>query len=80
MENSLRTSQPLPFINRGNLCVMENDVKFPSYSKQELAIIYKVSYKTMKKWLITVPDLGVYVGKKYTPKQVKEIFNHLERP
>jgi hypothetical protein len=59
---------------------MDQEQKFPSYSIKELCTVYKVSNKTMNKWLLTVPDLGVYVGKRFTPMQVKKIFNQLEKP
>lgn len=54
--------------------------KYTSYSLKELCNLYSVSKKTMYKWLSTVPDLGDYLGKRFTPMQVKKIFDKLERP
>lgn len=55
-------------------------VKYKAYSKGELRSMYGVSWKTIKLWIKTVPNLGEYLGGSYTPAQVEKIFNHLGNP
>ena len=49
-------------------------------SKKELQQAYNVSVKTLRSWLRTVPDLGHYNGKAFTPNQVSIIIKHLGTP
>lgn len=52
-----------------------------SYSKKELADLYDVSLKTLRKWL--KPHwvaIGCYAGKRFTPLQVEIIFKKLRPP
>lgn len=51
-----------------------------SYSVKELLIEYEASYKTFKKWLALIPDLGPYTGKRFTPAQVEKIVKHIGKP
>jgi hypothetical protein len=51
------------------------------YSFQELANIYGVGVKTLKKWLLPFEnDIGVRQGRYYTVAQVKVIFDKLGLP
>jgi len=60
--------------------------KITSYSKKELAYAYKVSTKTLNRWLIPhLKELGLtrlqYVKiKVFTPAQIKVIFEVLGEP
>lgn len=58
----------------------ETIVKPTACNISMLREMYKVGWKTIKKWLKTVPDLGDRVGGMYTPAQVQKIFNHLGTP
>jgi hypothetical protein len=52
-----------------------------SYTIKELAVLYNVSYKVFCAWLKPIrTKIGELKGKTFTPKQVKIIFEHLERP
>ena len=56
-------------------------IELKGYSIKELAILYQISGKTMKKWITEfVPDVGKRVGHCYTPKQVKIIFKEIGIP
>ena len=47
-------------------------------SKKELAAHYKVSVRTLNKWLKPIePKIGKLKGRLYTPKQVEIIMRHL---
>ena len=53
-------------------------VKLRPMTKSELAAHYKVSLKTLKKWLEPFSkDIGPYRGRCYTVKQIKIIFDKL---
>lgn len=55
--------------------------KIKSYSAKELRNLYDVSHKTFSSWLKPIKDLiGIVEGKKYSPKQVKIIVEHLGEP
>lgn len=52
-----------------------------SYSKKELAALYKVSTKVFNKWLEPFKnELGDYKSRAFTPKQVKIIVENLDAP
>jgi hypothetical protein len=52
-----------------------------SYKKKELSILYNVSVKTLDAWLKPIKDkLGPYLGRSFSYKQVKIIFEHLGEP
>ena len=56
-------------------------IELKGYSIKELATLYQISGKTMKKWITEfVPDVGKRVGHYYTPKQVKVIFKEIGIP
>ena len=50
------------------------------YSLKELCTEYDATYKTFKKWLNLIPDLGDYTGKRFTPAQVEKIVKHIGKP
>lgn len=60
---------------------MEHNEKIASRPRllKELAEYYKVSTKTMKKWLScnTLSSVVPEIGNFYSIRQVKEIINHL---
>lgn len=59
---------------------MPKELKITSYSRKELYTAYNVSWKTFKIWLLKISDLGDCEGKRFTPKQVEKIINHLGQP
>ena len=49
--------------------------------KKDLALLYGVTYKTMRSWLSVIEaDIGIYTGKRYTPAQVQLIVERLGLP
>ncbi|PKP22702.1 MAG: hypothetical protein CVU05_02685 [Bacteroidetes bacterium HGW-Bacteroidetes-21] len=55
--------------------------KLKSYNKKELADLYKVSVKTLSSWLKPIkPEIGEYIGRSFSIKQIQIIFNHLGEP
>lgn len=60
---------------------MDSDTKIVAQSKIQLAEAYNVSLKTFKRWIEPIKgELGAYLGKNYTPKQVQMIYDLLGRP
>ena len=61
---------------------MEYDgVKIKSLSQKELITMYKTTWETFKAWLSHIEKkLGSQRGRRYTPKQVRIIFEHLGTP
>ena len=60
---------------------MDNSTPIKPYSKNELAQLYGVSLHTLIKWLHPFAEqIGQYVGRCYTPKQIKIIFNLIGEP
>ena len=58
---------------------MEN--KLTGFNKKSLARQYKVSPKTLEKWLKPIEKkVGEYTGRMFTPVQVKVIYEHLGEP
>lgn len=54
---------------------------YKSVSKKVLASAYDISFKTLHSWLLPIEDeLGDYLGKTYTPKQVERIVKLLGEP
>lgn len=59
----------------------KNTIEVKPYLTNELAKIYQVSDKTLKKWLKVLEEkLGTRMGRYYTAKQVEIIFNELGIP
>ncbi len=55
--------------------------KIRAMSKTELANAYQVSIKTFSRWVHPFKEeIGKYLGRAYTPKQVKIIFDLLGQP
>ena len=55
--------------------------KIRAMSKTELANAYQVSLKTFTKWTSPFKDrIGRYLGRAYTPKQVRMIYEMLGEP
>jgi hypothetical protein len=55
--------------------------KLRAMSKLELANAYNVSSKTFASWIKQFKgDIGKYLGRAYTPKQVRKIFELLGHP
>lgn len=61
---------------------MDNaEPKIRAMSKTELANAYQVSIKTFSRWIQPFKEeVGKYLGRAYTPKQVKIIFDLLGTP
>jgi len=74
MEKSNCRSQPL--CERNDLDIL----KIRAQSVKTLAASYNVSRRTIRRWLLKVPELGVRDGYYYTPCQVKKIYAHLGEP
>jgi transposase len=56
-------------------------IRIKTYSVKEVAGLYGISTKTLKKWLIPFEkEIGERRGYFYTPKQVKTIFDKLGLP
>jgi hypothetical protein len=60
---------------------MENKIKLKAYTVLELARIYEVSDRTMKKWIKPFEEeVGPKIGYFYNIVQVKKIFEKLGVP
>ena len=58
-----------------------NVIHVKPYSIKELAVLYRVSRRTMYNWLIPLQDeIGKRIGIYYSVKQVRIIFNNLDVP
>jgi hypothetical protein len=56
-------------------------VQLKAYSTKEVAEFYGICERTMKTWLIPYQnEIGPRMGRFYTPKQVKIIFEKLGIP
>lgn len=56
-------------------------IALKAYSMTELAKIYKVDWRTFKKWLLPFSnEIGAKQGRFYTIPQVKVIFEKLSLP
>jgi hypothetical protein len=56
-------------------------IQLRAYSKTELAQLYKLSMKSLTKWLIPLEkELGPRRGRFYNPKQVEIIFKEFGIP
>jgi len=56
-------------------------IPIKTYSVKEIAVLYGISTKTLKKWLTPFKkEIGERQGYFYTPKQVKTIFDKLGLP
>ena len=59
----------------------ETRVEIKTYSVKEVAVLYGVSSKTLKKWLRPFEkQIGKRIGYFYNPKQVAIIFDSLGVP
>ena len=59
----------------------KSERKIRAMSKTELANAYQVSLKTFSKWITPFKEkIGNYLGRAYTPKQVRKIFELLGCP
>jgi transposase len=64
----------------------QNEIQTPkiqlkAYSLTEVAMLYEVSGRTLKTWLTPFKsEIGQKVGRYYTPKQMKVIFERLGMP
>ncbi|HEV7783522.1 MAG TPA: hypothetical protein VGO58_19745 [Chitinophagaceae bacterium] len=57
------------------------EIKIAPYTGKELAIMYGVSRKTLRTWLAPhLAYVGERIGKYYTAKQVRIIFERLGAP
>ena len=60
---------------------MEHNTKPKAMSKKELALKYGIDVGTLRKWLITIPDLGLTPDQKIlTPIQVSKIYQFIGEP
>lgn len=56
-------------------------IEIKTYSVKEVAGLYGISSKTLKKWLTPFEkEIGERIGYFYTPKQVRIIFEKLGLP
>ena len=56
-------------------------IQLKAYSLSEVAMLYEVSGKTLKTWLKPFNnEIGQKLGRYYTPKQMKLIFERLGMP
>lgn len=63
------------------MSIIENTVEVKPYGLTELAAIYNVTNRTMKNWLKPFEkEIGEKIGRIYTAKQVKVIFEKLGLP
>lgn len=63
------------------LTSMENSIELRPHNLKELMALYKISYKTLKKWLKPFErELGERTGYYYTIPQVRKIFEFLGFP
>ena len=61
--------------------IVKPKIQLKAYSLKELAVLYECSGKTLKTWLAPLKDeIGPKVGRFYTPKQTKIIFEKLGIP
>jgi len=52
-----------------------------AYSKTEIAGLYKISMKSLTKWLVPLKkELGPRIGRFYNPRQMEIIFRELGVP
>lgn len=52
-----------------------------SYNKKELAKLYNISVRTLTNWLKPIePKIGKYIGRTFSIKQIRIIFDHLGHP
>lgn len=57
------------------------NIKLRAYSLKELSGLYECSGKSMKTWLAPFKmEIGLRMGRFYTPKQMKIIFERLGVP
>lgn len=60
---------------------MEAPIKPQTFSKSELARLYRVHPATFRRWIDLIPDLELKPHKKLlTPLQVQKILQHLGQP
>jgi hypothetical protein len=60
---------------------IENFIELRPHNLKELMALYKISYKTLKKWLKPLErELGERTGYYYTIPQVRKIFEFLGFP
>ena len=58
-----------------------SDARIKTYSKKQMADLYEVSVWILNKWTKPFSEaIGEYIGKCYTPNQVKIIFEKLGDP
>jgi len=56
-------------------------IQVKAYSKTEIAELYKLSMKSITKWLAQIEkELGPRIGRFYSPKQVEIIFKEYGIP
>lgn len=60
--------------------MLEQPPKYPSAYRSELQAAYEVCYKTMRKWLRSVPDVKTKYVHHFTPKEVALIIAFLGEP
>ena len=54
---------------------------FTSKTKKDLKNEYNVSWVTLRKWLLRVPDLNLTKQKQFfTPLEMQQIYAHLGKP
>lgn len=60
---------------------MASFINIQPYTHKQLATMYEVSWKTLKRWLRPFePEIGKKNGHFYTSRQVELIFNKLGLP
>lgn len=61
--------------------MVETTIRFRTANKTDVAQAYNIRLETLKKWLTPIDkELGDYLGRAYTPKQISMIVEHLGEP
>jgi hypothetical protein len=61
--------------------ILEPKIRLKAYSPKEVAELYDISNRVLKKWLVPFEnEIGPRIGHYYSPKQMKVIFEKLGIP
>ncbi|HSH66544.1 MAG TPA: hypothetical protein VLB84_12330 [Bacteroidia bacterium] len=61
--------------------ILAPKIRLKAYSPREVAELYDISNRILKKWLVPFEDeIGARIGHYYSPKQMKVIFEKLGIP
>ena len=69
------------FVKKNNAVMERSEVIIRPYTHQELATLYEVSWRTLRRWIKRFKHLlGEKIGHYYTTRQVRIIFTELGWP